>query len=39
MQKDECKRALLCIANMYMGLTPLGRGHNKSDNTQHDNQK
>ena len=28
MQKDECKHALLCIANMYIGLTPLSRGHN-----------
>ena len=29
MQKDEHKRALLCIANMCIGLTPLSRGHNE----------
>ena len=30
MQKDEHKRALLFIATMCIGLTPLNRGHDKT---------
>ena len=40
MQKDECKCALLCIANMCIGLTPLSRGHsNKNDDQKIQDQR
>ena len=33
-QKDECKCALLCIANMYVGLALLSRGHDEAKRRQ-----
>ena len=40
MQKDEHKHALLCIANMCIGLTPLSRGHsNKNDDQRLQDQR
>ena len=35
MQKDECKCTLLCIANMYIGLTPLNRIQDKCNDNEH----
>ena len=35
MQKDEHKRILLCIANMYIGLTPLNRIQDKCNDNEH----
>ena len=32
MQRDECKHALLCIANMCIGLAPLSRIQDKCIN-------
>ena len=34
MQKDECKHALLCIANMCIGLTPLNRIQDKCNDNE-----